>query len=122
MDTLERVSLEGQEIEIFKLVSKEGATRQPWAEWLRVPLEHAAAQGNHGLVDNLLGAGANGSVGWKGCDGCSLLYAAALGESEGVVSSLLRAGGAQPDVNVPVAAVSIRLYEAATRLRQGVLF
>ena len=44
----ERVSLEGLEIEIFRLVSKDAVAEQ-WAEWLRVPLEHAAAQGNHGL-------------------------------------------------------------------------
>ncbi|CAN0135268.1 unnamed protein product [Ectocarpus sp. 4 AP-2014] len=93
----ERASLEGLEIEIFKLVSK-GATPEQWAEWLRVPLEHAAAQGSLVLVDKLLGAGADGSAGYNGCAGRTLLQAAAVGGSEGVVSSLLRAG-AQPDVN-----------------------
>ena len=113
MDTYpERASLDGLEIEIFKLVS-EGATPEQWAEWLRVPLEHAAVHGNHGLVDKLLGAGANGKAGWKGCDARSLLYAAALGGSKRVVSSLLRAG-AQPDVNVLSSAPSSRspLYQA----------
>ncbi|CAM9409564.1 unnamed protein product [Ectocarpus sp. 12 AP-2014] len=93
----ERASLEGLEIEIFRLVSK-GATPEQWAEWLRVPLEHAAAQGSLALVDKLLGAGADGSAGYKGCAGRTLLQAAAVGGSKGVVSSLLRAG-AQPDVN-----------------------
>ncbi len=93
----ERASLEGLEIEIFKLVSKD-ATPEQWAEWLRVPLEHAAAKGSHVLVDKLLGAGADGSAGYKGCAGRTLLQAAAVGGSEGVVSSLLRAG-AQPEVN-----------------------
>lgn len=58
-----------------------------------------AAQGSLGvLVDKLLGAGADGSAGYKGCAGRTLLQAAAVGGSKGVVSSLLRAG-AQPDVN-----------------------
>lgn len=93
----ERASLEGLAIEIFKLISK-GATPEQWAEWLQVPLEHAAAQGNLVLVDKLLGAGADGSAGYKGCAGRTLLQAAAVGGSKCVVSSLLRAG-AQPDVN-----------------------
>ena len=106
--------LDGLEIEIFKLVSR-ATTPEQWAEWLRVPLEHATAQGNHGLVGKLLGAGANGSAGWKGCNGRTLLHAAAVGGSEGVVSSLLRAG-AQPDVNVLLPAPSSRspLYLAAS--------
>ena len=96
------------------MVSK-GATRRQWKEWLRVPLEHAAVQGNHALVDKLLGAGANGSAGWKGCSGRTLLHAAAVGGSEGVVSSLLRAG-AQPDVNVLLPPPSSRspLYQATS--------
>ena len=110
----ERASLEGFEIEIFKLVSR-SATAEQWAEWLRVPLEHAAAQGNHGLVDKLLGAGGNGRAGWKGCGGRSLLYAAALGGSEDVLSSLLQAG-AKPEVNVLVPASTGRspLYQAVS--------
>ncbi len=93
----ERVSLEGLEMEIFKLVSKM-ASPEEWAEWLGAPLEHAAAQGNLGLVDKLIGAGANCLTGWRGRDGRTLLHAAAVGGNEGVVSSLLKAG-AQPDVN-----------------------
>ncbi|CAM9972558.1 unnamed protein product [Scytosiphon promiscuus] len=93
-----RASLQGLELDIFKLVSY-SATPEQWADWLRVPLEHAAARGNVTLVDTLLGAGANGGAGWRGCRGRTLLHAAALGGSAEVVSSLLRAG-AQPDVNV----------------------
>lgn len=94
----QRASLEGLESEIFKMTSY-GADPRQWAEWLRIPLEHAAARGNLSLVDKLLGAGADGSAGWAGCGGRTVLQAAALGGNEGVVSSLLRAG-AQPDVNV----------------------
>ncbi|CAN0415891.1 unnamed protein product, partial [Ectocarpus sp. 12 AP-2014] len=94
----ERVLLQGMESEIWKLVSY-SATPQQWKEWLRVPLEHAAARGNLNLVTSLLEAGADGSAGWRGCRGRALIDAAALGGSEPVVSALLRAG-AQPDVNV----------------------
>ena len=92
-----RESLEGLEIEI-KLVST-CSTPEQWTEWLRVPLEWAAAQGNLDLFNKLLGAGADGSAGWRGCGGRTLLHAAAVGGSEDIVSGLLRAG-AQPDVNV----------------------
>lgn len=96
--TQQRVLLEGAELELFKLVLK-GAAPKQWAEWLRAPLEHAAVSGSFGLVDMLLRAGANGSAGWKGCGGRTLLEAAALGGNEDVVSALLRAGCAA-DVNV----------------------
>ncbi|CAM9848932.1 unnamed protein product, partial [Ectocarpus sp. 13 AM-2016] len=94
----ERGLLQGMESEIWKLVSY-SATPQQWKEWLRVPLEHAAVRGNLNLVNSLLEAGADGSAGWRGCRGRTLIDAAALGGSEPVVSALLRAG-AQPDVNV----------------------
>ncbi|CAN0364277.1 unnamed protein product [Pylaiella littoralis] len=93
-----RATLEEAETEIFKLLSY-GATPKQWAEWLRAPLEHAAARGNFDLVDRLLKAGANGSAGWRGCRGRTLLDAAALGGNGDVVSALLRAG-CGPDVNV----------------------
>ncbi|CAM9598101.1 unnamed protein product [Ectocarpus fasciculatus] len=93
-----RASLRGLESEIFKLVSY-GATPEQWAEWLRVPLEHAAVRGNLDLVNMLIEAGADGSSGWRGCRGRTLLDAAALGGSAGVVAALLRAG-ARPDVKV----------------------
>ena len=106
-------SLQGLETEIFKMVSSSASPEQ-WKEWLRVPLEHAAARGNLDLFDKLLGAGANGGAGWRGCDGRTLLDAAALGGNEDIVSALLRAG-AQPDVNV-VSASSGRsaLYTAVS--------
>ena len=94
----ERALLEGLEIQILKLVSS-SATPEQWKEWLRVPLEHATARGNIDLFNKLLGAGANGAAGWKGCDGRTMLDAAARGGNEEVVSGLLRAG-ARPDVNV----------------------
>ena len=102
-----RASLEGLETEIFKLVSSSATTEQ-WKEWLRVPLEHAAGRGDLELFNKLLGAGANGSAGWRGCHGRTLLDAAVFGGNEGVVSGLLLAG-AQPDVNV----VSLSLGKSA---------
>ncbi len=93
-----RALLEGAEVEIFKLLSY-GATPEQWAEWLRAPLEHAAARGNLDLVLRLLKAGANGSAGWRGCRGRTLLDAAALGGNPEVLSALLRAG-CRPDVKV----------------------
>eukprot|EP00903_Cladosiphon_okamuranus_P018628 g17148.t1 len=47
---------------IFELVSR-GATDEQWAEWLRVPLENAAAAVNIVLLHALRGAGADGSAG-----------------------------------------------------------
>ncbi|CAM9758937.1 unnamed protein product, partial [Ectocarpus sp. 8 AP-2014] len=93
-----RASLLGLESEIFKLVSY-GATAEQWAAWLRLPLEHAAARGNLDLVNILVEAGADGSAGWRGCRDRTLLDAAALGGSAGVITTLLRAG-ARPDVKV----------------------
>lgn len=94
----DRESLQGLEMEIFKLVSF-SATPQQWKEWLRVPLEHAAARGNLDLFNSLLGAGADGSAGWRGCRGRTLLDSAAVGGNEDIVSGLLRVGS-QPDVDV----------------------
>ena len=94
----QRESLQELGNEIFKLVSY-GATSEQWAEWLRVPLEHAVARGNLDLVDTLLQAGADGGAGWRGCRGRTLLHAAAVGGNPDVLTALLGAG-AQPDVNV----------------------
>eukprot|EP00903_Cladosiphon_okamuranus_P012365 g11590.t1 len=91
-----RTSLQGLENDIFRVMASSG---REWADWLRVPLEHAAARGNLELVDALLGAGANGGGGWRGCRGRTLLDAAALGGSAEVVSALV-AAGAGVDVNV----------------------
>lgn len=94
----DRVALEGSGEKIFKLVSR-GATPEQWVEWLRAPLEHAAAAGDLELVENLLVAGANVKEGWRGCDGRPLLCAAAHGGNHEIVSILLEAG-AQPEVNI----------------------
>lgn len=93
-----RALLEGFETEIFKLLFF-GATPDQWAEWLRAPLEHAAARGNLDLVTRLLKAGANGGAGWRGCRGRTLLDAAALGGNPDVVVALLKAGW-RPDAKV----------------------
>lgn len=93
-----RASLQGLETEIFKLVSY-SATPEQWREWLRVPLEHAAARGDLNLFNELLKAGADGGAGWRGCRGRTLLHAAAVG-GNGDVMSTLPHGGCQPDVNV----------------------
>ncbi|CAN0393065.1 unnamed protein product, partial [Ectocarpus fasciculatus] len=94
----DRSRLDGFEIEIFKLVQRE-ATSEQWREWLRAPLEHAAAKGNLDLFTRLMDAGANGEAGWRGCHGRTLLGAAAFGRSEKMVRALLEAG-AKDDVNV----------------------
>ncbi|CAN0387269.1 unnamed protein product [Ectocarpus fasciculatus] len=94
----DRKHVDGFEIEIFKLVQRE-ATSEQWKEWLRAPLEHAAAEGNLDLFTRLMDAGANGQAGWRGCHGRTLLGAAACGGSEKMVRTLLNAG-ATGDVNV----------------------
>ncbi|CAM9581200.1 unnamed protein product, partial [Hapterophycus canaliculatus] len=82
---------------------REDATPGQWSDWLRPPLEHAAARGNGRLVTSLLKMGANGSTeGPKGCGGRTLLDAAVEGGNADVVNTLLRAGS-RPDVNVDAA-------------------
>lgn len=93
-----RAPLHGAGAEIFMLVSA-GATPEQWAEWLRVPLEHAAAAGNHDLFKRLVSAGATCGAGWSGCDGRTLLDAASLGGNVDVVSTVLKKGS-RSDVNV----------------------
>lgn len=93
-----RALLKGAEVEIFTLLSY-GATPEQWREWLRAPLEHAAARGDFSLVKKLLNAGADGGAGWSGCRGRTLLDAAALGGNPDVVTALFRAG-CLPDVDV----------------------
>lgn len=90
----ERAVLEKSKTKIFDLVCQR-ATREQWAEWLRAPLEHAAAAGDVDLVNDLLEAGANGQAGWKGCRNRSLLCAAVQGGKREVVSALLKAGAKQ---------------------------
>ncbi|CAM9285786.1 unnamed protein product [Ectocarpus sp. 4 AP-2014] len=75
----------------------DNATPRQWADWLRAPIEHAAANGNFELVTALLKAGGTGTPGLRGCRGRTLLDAAAEGGNEQVVSAILRAG-ATPDL------------------------
>lgn len=110
--TPQRACLDGFVEELFKSVSY-GATWEEWEERLRVPLEYAAARGNLELVNRLLEAGADGSAGWSGSRGRTLLDAGALGGNAQVVSALIRAGS-QPDVNVlsPSRGMRSALYTA----------
>ncbi|CAN0393843.1 unnamed protein product, partial [Pylaiella littoralis] len=88
----DRTALHGMEKRLFELVSN-GATSAQWAEWLRVPLEHALAEGDKELAMSLLKAGADWGSDWEGCDGRTFLDAAAEGGNKEVVSALLDAGG-----------------------------
>ena len=88
----------GLELEVFKLVAAE-ATSEQWSKWLRAPLEHAAAKGNMDLFTRLMDAGADCRAGWRGCRGRTLLGAAAYGNEEEMVLTLLEAGS-KPDVDV----------------------
>eukprot|EP00903_Cladosiphon_okamuranus_P011502 g10831.t1 len=61
----ERVILKDFGALIFNMVC-DRATPKQWAEWLQVPLEHAAGTGNADLVNGLLKAGAVVRAGGKG--------------------------------------------------------
>ena len=93
-DYEERAALNGLEKKLFNLMAK-GATKSQWAEWLRAPLEHALADGDQKLALSLLNAGADGGAGWDGCDGRTLLGAAAEGGNHELVSAVLEAGGSE---------------------------
>ncbi|CAM9089849.1 unnamed protein product [Ectocarpus sp. 12 AP-2014] len=90
----DRSRVDGFEMEIYKLV-KDEATSKQWKQWLRTPLEHAAAKGNLDLFTRLIDAGAGGEPGWQGGGHCerTLLGAAACGnKSDVMVQALLEAG------------------------------
>lgn len=113
-----RAKLRGLGEQILDAVCAD-ATPEEWAEWMRVPLEHALRLGNLGLVSDLVDAGAsvnatrrppragetpNGSFakdkrpsvaerGERGCDG-PLHFAVAMGKEPGV--ALLLSKGADP--------------------------
>lgn len=113
--------LRGTEETLFNVVS-EGATPEQWCQWLRVPLEHAAALGDLALVNKLLEAGANSSAGWSGCDGRSLLGAAAEGGNADVVSALLLAGAGNDmsvatgtEMRSPLHRAALRGHDLAAR-------
>ncbi len=96
--TNRRTRLDGFELEIFNLVQRHASSEQ-WRKWLRVPLEHAAADGHERLFARLTDAGTDGSAGYRGWWGQTLLAAAAHGRSERIVSAVLQAGG-EDEVNV----------------------
>lgn len=85
----EREFLGGLVGEDFKFVSQ-NATLVQWAEWLRAPLEHAAAVGNIDLFKALIRE--------LGRTGVQRGRVAAAVQNAEVLSSLLGAG-AQADVN-----------------------
>ncbi len=107
-----RSLLDGYEPEIFKLV-RDHATPEQWREWLRAPLEHAAAKGKTDLFTRLMDAGADGSAGWRGCHGRTLLIAAAQGKGDKMVRRLLTAG-AKPEVNFLSEMENAYLYDEDT--------
>ena len=83
-----REALRGAEEETFDLLA-EVLTSEKWAELLRAPLERAARQGNRGLAQKLVEAGAE--IG-------NALHEATRGGHGGVVSYLL-GNGASIDVH-----------------------
>ena len=86
----DRAALQGSLERIFRLMSAQ--RRERWTEWLRPPLEHAVAEGDHDLALTLLKAGASGAGCKAGCGGCTVLDAAAEIGNGKVVSALLEAG------------------------------
>lgn len=91
--------LDGFEIEIFKLVEIEASSGA--VEGVASSATGTCrGQGQHGsLHEAIMGTGADGSAGWHGCDGRTLLGSAAHGKSEKMVLALLEAG-AKPDLDV----------------------
>ncbi|CAM9326376.1 unnamed protein product, partial [Pylaiella littoralis] len=95
-------------------------TSEQWKEWLRAPLEHAAARGNTDLFTRLMDAGADGSAGWQGCSGRTLLGAAAHSGSEQMVLALLKAR-AKPDLNIRFGAEEQSALHVAAAQGAGVV-
>ena len=85
-----REALRGAEKETFDLVS-EILTSEEWAEWLKAPLERAAAQCNRCLARRLVGAGAK--IG-------DALHAAVRGGHGEIVDDLLENGASVAAVDV----------------------
>ncbi|CAN0202973.1 unnamed protein product [Ectocarpus sp. 4 AP-2014] len=109
---------------VFKLVC-ERATPEQWSEWLRAPLEDAAATANHDeLVRKLLRAGANGGAGWRGCHDNTLLLHAAAERGDALVVSCRSCKGQgrgqtwRRKLPAPAIHLSILRYSVGTRLLQ----
>ncbi|CAN0033153.1 unnamed protein product, partial [Ectocarpus fasciculatus] len=66
------------------------ATWSQWTEWLRVPLQYAAATGNQDIVHGLLMGGARANT--IDDQGCAPLHFAARSGRKEVVSALLASG------------------------------
>ena len=86
-----REVLRGVEGRIFDLLSKVLTTKN-WAAFLNIPLEHAAAKGDIGLVDRLVEAGAGVGV---------AVHDAVVGGHVEIVNNLLESGAspAEKDSN-----------------------
>lgn len=82
-------ALRGEEEDILDLIS-DALISELWAELLKVPLERAAAQGNRGLAQNLVEAGAE--IGGALCE-------AVLGGHGDIVEDLLESGASVVSVN-----------------------
>lgn len=82
-------SLESFAPEILELVARRGSSGA-WAEWLQVPLNDAASEGNIDLVNALIGAGASMGSGLSGSR--FPLESAVLSKNVDVVSALVAAG------------------------------
>lgn len=93
-ETADRELDQGSILGMFNLVRR-GATASQWEEWIRIPLEYAAASGELQLVNALLSAGAELKAGWEGKYGRTLLMAAVDGGEPEVVKALLTAGASR---------------------------
>lgn len=78
-----REALRGGEQETFNLIAEVLTSEQQWAELLKAPLERAARQGNRGLAQKLVRAGA---------EIARALHAAAWEGHEGIANDLLENG------------------------------
>ena len=92
---------------------------------MRRYVEHAAANGHEDLFARLMGAGADGSADWRGCNGRTLLGAAVHGESEEMVKAMLKAGGKdEVDVKFGVkqeSALHVAVAQGAERSSKALL-
>ncbi|CAM9443039.1 unnamed protein product, partial [Ectocarpus sp. 12 AP-2014] len=99
------------------------ATPKQWADWVRIPVEHAAAQGKFDLVTALLKSRGTGASGVRGRGGRTIRDAAAKGGNGNVVSAFLNAG-AKPDLGIHsgkkkralLHRAALHGHEAATRV------